>query len=233
MTSIITTHYICVSTEDQRIGSQLFPFFSEKNSLIRAAIDDKKFSAAQIEPFNKNIPFTFGTISCFKKQKNLFDLLKAFHMVHEQYQHTRLEIIGDGSLRPDIEKWITEHNLEHVITLHGWCQEVAPLMKKWHTFVLSSLWEGLPCAAVEARFLKLPVLSYNVGGISDLIINGKNGFLYEPHNIQELSHGMRSLIADNYLYQELKTYNEDLSAFTQSTMILQHSLLYHSVAIRK
>ncbi len=232
-TSLITTHYVCVSTEDQKIGSRLLPFFSDKNSLIRAAIDDEKFRAAHIEPLDKNTPFTFGTISCFKKQKNLFDLLQAFYAVHQQYRHTRLEIIGDGALRPDIEQWIAEHNLEHVITLHGWCQEVAPFMQKWHAFVLSSLWEGLPCAAVEARFLKLPVLSYNVGGIGDLIIDGKNGFLYEPRNVQQLVHGMCSLISDKFLYQKLKTYPEDLSAFTQSAMILQHSLLYRSLATRK
>jgi len=232
-TSLITTHYICVSTEDRKTGSRLLPFFSQNNTLIRAAIDDVKFAPAQTTAIDKNIPFTFGTISCFKKQKNLFDLLQAFKDVHQQYRHTRLEIIGDGSLRPDIENWLAQHNLEDVVTLHGWRDDVAPIMKKWHSFVLSSLWEGLPCAAVEARFLKLPVLAYNVGGISDLIIDGKNGFLYEPRKVQHLAHGMCALISDANLYQRLKMYPEDLSAFTRSAMVLQHSILYRYIATRE
>ncbi len=232
-TALVTTHYVCVSTEDQKTGCRLLPWFSRKNSLIRAAIDDEKFHPAQIAPLDKNVPFTFGTVSCFKKQKNLFDLLQAFKDVHRHYHHTRLEIIGDGSLRPEIESWIAIHNLEQVITLHGWQDDVAPLMKQWHVFVMSSLWEGLPCAAVEARFLKLPVLAYNVGGISDLVLDGKNGFLYEPRKVQQLAHGMCALISDKILYQKLKAYPEDLSAFTRNAMILQHSILYRYITTRE
>lgn len=232
-TALITTHYVCVSTEDQKTGSRLLPWFSRKNTLIRAAIDDEKFHPAQLTPLDRNAPFVFGTVSCFKKQKNLFDLLLAFKEVYRQYHHTRLEIIGDGSLRPDIEAWIASHNLEHVITLHGWQDDVAHLMKRWQVFVMSSLWEGLPCAAVEARFLKLPVLAYNVGGMSDLVLDGKNGFLYEPRKVQDLVHGMCALIADTTLYLKLKGYPEDLSAFTRNAMILQHSILYRYITIRE
>ena len=233
LTAFVTSHYVCVSTEDQKTGCRLLPWFSRNNTLIRAAIDDEKFHPVQSTPFDKNAPFVFGTVSCFKKQKNLFDLLLAFKEVYRQYHHTRLEIIGDGSLRPEIEKWIATHNLEQVVILHGWQDDVAPLMKQWHTFVMSSLWEGLPCAAVEARFLKLPVLAYNVGGISDLVLNGKNGFLYEPRKVQQLVHGMCALISDTTLYQKLKAYPEDLSAFTRNAMILQHSILYRYVTTRE
>ena len=59
-------------------------------------------------------------------------------------------------------------------------------MLNWHAFVLSSLWEGLPCAIVEARLLKLPVLSYNTGGIRDVIQHGKNGYLYHQKDWQKL-----------------------------------------------
>ena len=232
-TALITTHYVCVSTKDQKTGSRCLPWFSSNNTLIRAAIDDEKFHPAHLAPLDRNAPFVFGTVSCFKKQKNLFDLLLAFKEVHRQYHHTRLEIIGDGSLRPNIEAWIATNNLEHVVTLHGWQDDVAPLMKQWHTFVMSSLWEGLPCAAVEARFLKLPILAYNVGGISDLVLNGKNGFLYEPRKVQQLVHGMCALISDTTLYQKLKAYPEDLSAFTRNAMILQHSILYRYVTTKE
>jgi glycosyltransferase involved in cell wall biosynthesis len=230
-TSLITTHYVCVSTQDQATGNRLLPWFSQKNSLIRAAINDQKFfPALSVAQSYEAQHFIFGTVSCFKKQKNLFDLLTAFEQVYRHHPRARLEIIGDGYLRPQIEAWIIEKRLEDIIVLHGWQNEVALYMKRWHVFVMSSLWEGLPCAAVEARFLKLPVLSYNVGGISDLIISGKNGFLYEPRNIQQLAEGMNSLITDKDLYQKLKVYTEDLSDFTRSAMILQHSLLYRYVA---
>ncbi len=226
-TAHITTQYICVSTEDLQIGTRFFPRFTEKSSLIRAAIEDHKFYPAY--SLTDSFPheyFIFGTVSCFKKQKNLIDLLTAFAEVNLHHPHTRLEIIGDGTGRIELENWILEHNLSTVITLHGWIDDVSIIMQTWHTFVMSSLWEGLPCAAVEARFLKLPVLAYNVGGMKDLIISGKNGFLYEPKNISQLTQGMINMVTDKKLYTKLKLYHEDLSSFTLPAMILHHSLLY-------
>ncbi len=100
-TTFITSHYICVSSADIKTGIKLFPKFKNKCSLIRAAVDFDKFLPAQkIE--NKII--IFGTVSCFKPQKNLQDLIKAFSYVHANNHNTRLEIIGDGYLKPEIEK---------------------------------------------------------------------------------------------------------------------------------
>lgn len=229
VTSLITTHYICVSTNDQNIGTRLLPWFSSKNSLIRAAIEDEKFVPATSSSHNqRDGTFIFGTVSCFKEQKNLFDLLTAFEKVYQQHTHARLEIIGDGYLRESIQTWIRQKKLTEVVTLHGWQEDVAHYMKQWHVFVMSSLWEGLPCAAVEARFLKLPVICYQVGGIQDLITSGKNGFLCEQKNSDGLAQGMSSLITHPLLYQKLRLHPEDLSGFTCARMIKQHSALYQS-----
>ena len=233
ITSFITTHYVCVSSEDVKTGIRLFPHFTTKHSIIRAAVDWEQFyqPARRTTPFPKNQqPFIFGTVACFKKQKNPFDLLNAFKLVQQQNPASALEIIGDGTLRPQLEAWIAQHNLKKNITLHGWQKTVAPFMMNWHAFVLSSLWEGLPCAVVEARLLKIPVLSYNTGGIHDIIIHGENGFLYEQKNIKNLSEGMLSLMLNKKLYNNLQTYNDDLSDFNNQQMVQQHISLYKKLS---
>ncbi len=232
MTSLITTHFVCVSSEDVKTGIRFFPRFAKKHSIIRAAVDWKQFwqPARIATPFpQKNAPFIFGTVACFKEQKNLFDLLKAFENIHEKNPHARLEIIGDGILRPKIEAWITEKKLQEKITLHGWQNKVAPLMAKWHAFVLSSLWEGLPCAVIEARLLKLPVLSYNTGGIHDVILHGENGFLYQQGNIRALTAGMLSIMHDKQLFCKLQNFQENLNDFNDQEMVQQHVDLYQKL----
>lgn len=102
-------------------------------------------------------------------------------------------------------------------------------MDRWHTFVLSSLWEGLPCAAVEARLRHLPVIAYNTGGMRDIIEDGSNGFLIEQKNITELSHKMLLLTTDKQQHQQLAQYHDDLHAFKNSSMLLQHKKLYQSL----
>lgn len=232
ITSVITTHFICVSSEDVKIGIKLFPNFAKKHSIIRAAVDWQQFykPAHKATPFpvHKN-PFIFGTISCFKKQKNLFDLLEAFKIVQQKSPYVQLEIIGDGTLRPQIEQWIQQHKLEDKIILHGWQDKVAPIMLHWHTFVMSSLWEGLPCAVVEARLLKLPVLSYKTGGIKDIITHKKNGLLYKQFDIKGLADGMLCIAQDKKMFATMQEYKENLNDFRDNQMIEQHIELYKKI----
>ena len=232
-TSVITTHFVCVSSADIETGKKLFPKFIQKSSIIRAAVPSKEFyiPATEIKKAPIRKEFIFGTVACFKQQKNLFDLLKAFKKVFSQNPKARLEIIGDGELRPAIEEWIKEHKFNGVITLHGWRHSVAPIMLTWNSFVLSSLWEGLPCAIVEARLLKLPVLSYKTGGIHDIIHNGDNGFLYKQGHWGDLADGMLEIMKNKPLYSKLRSFNEDLSDFDEESMITQHVDLYKQLSL--
>lgn len=227
ITYLITSHFICVSSHDVKTGIRLFPRFAHKHSIIRAAVDTKQFFIPAHKTSLDTKLFIFGSISCFKPQKNIFDLLRAFHQIYQFHPQARLELIGDGYLRPLIEQWITDHQLNIIITLHGWQDTVAPLMRNWDAFVLSSLWEGLPCAIIEARLLKLPVISYNTGGISDIIFHQKNGLLAEPKHWQQLAQYMDKLITDFPLYTKLHRYQDDLSDFYISAMVEKHMQLYH------
>lgn len=231
ITSFITNHFVCVSSEDVKTGIRLFRKFGTHHTIIRAAIDWPQFEIQPriASPFPQNRPFIFGTIVCFKKQKNIFDLLKAFAHVYAHNPLVRLEIIGDGILRDEIIRWIETHQLQTVITLHGWQQTVAPFMINWHAFVLSSLWEGLPCAIIEARLLKLPVISYNTGGIHDVIIHGKNGLLCEQYDWMSLAEYMLQVSKQETIHQPLSAYKENLDDFRPEAMINQHLELYHGL----
>ncbi len=233
ITSFITSHYVCVSTADVKTGIRLFPGFKNKYSVIRAAVNWKNFEVPHFKPLSfplKGQSFIFGSISCFKPQKNIIDLLKAFAVVHHINPQTQLEIIGDGIQRVTIEKWIRQHELEQAVILHGWQEQVQPLLASWHTFTLSSLWEGLPCSIIEARLLKMPILCYDTGGIKDVVIHGCNGFLYTPKNWQGLSEGMLELTMNKDLYSRFQKYQENLSDFQDSIMLAQHANLYQKLA---
>lgn len=234
ITSLITTHFICVSSADAKTGISLFPVFHKKHSIIRAAIDFKEFytPAYSLAPRSIDQTFIYGSIACFKPQKNLFDLLKAFAIVHHHNPKSRLEIIGDGIQRPYLEEWIRSHKLSSVITLHGWKASVAPLMKQWDAFVLSSLWEGLPCALIEARLLHLPVISYDTGGIKDVITHGKNGLLCEKKDVISLAHNMLSVSNNQTLYQTLRSHKDNLMDFDYTNMIQEHKNLYKKTVLR-
>jgi len=233
LTSLITTHYVCVSKKDQLEGVKRFPNFKQKSSLIRAAVawDTFFLPAKQTNFFDTQKSFTIGTIACFKPQKNIFDLLKAFKQTHQKVApiQLNLEIIGDGEQRPHIEAWIKNNNLTSAITLLGWQHDVRQWLHSWNLFVLSSLWEGLPCAVIEARLSKIPVIAYNVGGINEVVFNNKNGFIIKPGDWQTLANKISHLITNPNLYKQTCLYPDDLSDFNNKNMIKKHLDLYHKL----
>lgn len=232
LTSFITTHYICDSYKDFKTGSRLLYNFSKKSSVIRAAIDWKKFCLPTIK--NKK-DFIFGTVSCMKPQKNLLDLLKAFKHMHdklssESQSRVRLQIIGDGIQKPLLTQWLTKNNFHEKVDLLTSPQvNVAQHMQLWSAFVMSSLWEGLPCAIVEARVSKLPVVSYKIAGIPEVITHNKNGFLVPAGNWKDLGKYMKLLIEDRNVHHALSFYHDNLDNFKNSVMIEKHVGVYRRV----
>lgn len=230
ITSPVTSHYVCVSTNDVKRGAKIFPAFSKKHSIIRAAIDWEAFAKAldQKTVKQENSPFVIGTSGCFRKGKNHIDLFRAFEVVHARYPNTRLELLGDGIMRSWYEHWIKDHNLEDAIILRGWQFNVAPIMCTWNAFAFTSLWEGMPCSVVEARLLKLPVLTYETGGVRDVVFHGKNGFVYKQHDWQSLADGLCTIIGDKDLFHRFQTFHDDLQDFNDQRMIAQYIELYRS-----
>jgi glycosyltransferase involved in cell wall biosynthesis len=235
-TSLITTHFICVSSEDVKTGISYLQHFEQKHSIIRAAPDCQQFYIPARRLIHFPTPpqlFIFGTVSCFKKQKNIFDLLRAFAYVHAHNPLTRLEIIGDGALREEIKEHIDAYKLTGAIILHGWQQQVAPIMATWHAFTLTSLWEGLPCAIIEARLLKLPVLSYCTGGIQDVIAHEHNGLLSKQKDWLTMAQAMLKVSQEPHLHEKLSIYKDDLRDFHTNRMITKHIKLYRAQLHKK
>lgn len=237
LASFVTTHYVCVSDEDRKTGRRLIPNFLKKSSIIRAAVDWDRFYQPAIlykEKSNDEKQFIFGTVSCFKPQKNLLDLLKAFKLfrdklMNKQKENVLLQIVGDGILRKEIEQWIHENKMKEYINLLGWQSDVAPFLRNWNVFTMSSLWEGLPCAVVEARLSRLPVISYSIGGIPEVIKDGINGFLVKPGNWKKFSERMGQLYNNYQLYSDMRQLQEDLSDFRDQSMIDNHINLYNRI----
>ncbi|MFH0898436.1 MAG: glycosyltransferase [bacterium] len=232
ITSLITTTFVCVSTKDLEDGTRLFPNFKKKSTIIRAAVEWDTFYT----PAKKcsSSTFTIGSIGCFKPQKNTIDLLQAFKQTHTSIQQKstisiKLEIIGDGVERKKIEQWIQQNNMSEHVQLLGWQHNVSSWMKQWDLFALTSLWEGLPCAVVEARLSKLPVVAYNVGGIYEVIFNNKNGFLIKPGDWNDFADKLELIILNKNMHQTMSHFNDDILDFKPEYMIKQHLDLYSKI----
>lgn len=91
-----------------------------------------------------------------------------------------LDIIGDGeeTLKSQYINWAENNQVAQQIIWHGWNENPWQLEIQAEVFVMASEYEGFPLAAIEALACGLPVISTPVSGMTDLIIPGKNGYLF-------------------------------------------------------
>jgi glycosyltransferase involved in cell wall biosynthesis len=105
----------------------------------------------------------------------------------------RVVLVGDGDLRPEIEHQIMTTGLGDRIELAGWQDHagVREILAASRALVLASFGEGLPVVIMEAMAMGLPVVSTDVGGISELVITDETGWLAPPGDAQQLAKVMK------------------------------------------
>lgn len=109
-------------------------------------------------------------------------------------------ILGEGDLRPSLEKQISDLNIQDRLTMPGAVKNVDEWLLKSSIFVFPSVLEGLPNALIEAMTAGLPCVSYDCEtGPRDLINDGENGFLVTLGDFESLVKRIETLINDEDL----------------------------------
>lgn len=137
---------------------------------------------------------TFGRLS---KQKNHSLLINAFYELVDKYPEIILKIYGDGEERENLQNLIEEKNLVDRVQLMGNTKDVKGKMQESDIFVLSSDFEGLPNALIEAMAMGIPCVSTACPtGPRDLIVNGKNGLLLPCGDTKAMRDAIEQMILD-------------------------------------
>ena len=141
--------------------------------------------------------------------------------LHEKYPDWKLEIIGSGKQQQECEDLIKQLDAESYIDLLGWVEhsELQSLTKNWKYLLFPSDTEGLPNGLIEMMGYGIPAIASAVGGIVDMIQDGKNGFLLSECSTDAISAGIeRAILAPETTYQEMaeSAYQTILNEYTRS-----------------
>ena len=128
------------------------------------------------------------------KRKGAYDLPDIVKRVSRSIPDVHFVVAGNGDLET-VRQQLRSKACNQYVTLAGW---IGPEQKKdWlmksQIFLLPSYNEGLPMSVLEAMSYGLPVISTFVGGIPELVESGKNGYLYEPGDIEGIAEGLTNL----------------------------------------
>lgn len=166
------------------------------------------YNGISLEPFNQPVDKTALRLSLHIKGKDIIVItvssltlpkahsyfLYALHDVVQQYGNIKYLIVGDGPTRKELEDLVKLLHLESNVLFTGFRADSADLLRISDIFVLPSIREGLPLAALEAAAASLPQILTKVGGTSEIVKDGINGFLVPPGDPSALSEKLRLLI---------------------------------------
>ncbi len=135
-------------------------------------------------------------VGSFTAEKNHRELLQAFASAVREIPSSRLLLVGDGPLRPQIESMVRDSGLEGSVVLAGVVPDAAGVMAGADVLALPSLREGLPGVILEAAVAGVPAVAYRVGGVPEVVEDGVTGLVVALGDVQALGQGMVRLLGN-------------------------------------
>ncbi|HVQ16892.1 MAG TPA: glycosyltransferase [Vicinamibacterales bacterium] len=122
--------------------------------------------------------------------KDPFTLLEATRRVVDHQPGFRLDLVGDGPLRAEVEAAIRQLRLSDAVRVLGNVDDVGATLRGASFFVLASTSEGISLTLLEAMATGLPVVATRVGGTPEVVSHGETGLLVPPRSPEQLAHAM-------------------------------------------
>lgn len=128
-------------------------------------------------------------------------LLRAFRIVLDRLNNVEIFLSGKGELREELESLAEDLGISHKVHFLGFLENVAEIMSSMDITVMPSVEdsETFGVAAVESQALEVPVVASRVGGVPEVVIDGKTGFLVPPRDEKALADAIIKILSDKDL----------------------------------
>jgi colanic acid/amylovoran biosynthesis glycosyltransferase len=146
-----------------------------------------------------------GTAGRLVELKGIEYLVRAAAALRSEFPALRVEIAGSGPQREKLEEAVVRVGLKEQVRFLGWIDNISSVLPRWDVFVMPSLEEGFPIAALDAMAAGLPVVATSVGGVPELLEDGKSGWLVPSRDVEALASRLHLLIGNPELRRSMGT----------------------------
>lgn len=227
-----------VTAVSESLRQQTYDFFpiTQDIEVIYNFIDLDRFKRINKDHFKKAIAPNGERIlihvSNFRKVKRSEDVIKVFKRISERIP-SKLLLIGDGPERSNLEALCREFNLCDEIRFLGKQDAIEEILSISDLFLMPSASESFGLAALEAMACEVPVISTNVGGLPELNIHGKTGFLDDVGDVEGMAaHGIQILSSDETLQKFRDEALAQAQRFDIKAIVPQYEAYYRKVLDR-
>ena len=208
-TKIVVKHASVVTTVTENLAKAMQSHgLNNPNYMVLPNVVDTYLF--QIKPHENATPKIIH-ISCFEdKSKNISGLLESLKILRDKGIAYQAVLVGDGMDYEAMKQKATFLHLNDNVTFTGMLQgqELVDVLASGDFLVLSSNYENMPVVILEAFACGLPVVSTNVGGISE-IVNESNGLLVPPHDAEKLANAMQKML-ESYQNYDANTLRDSI-----------------------
>ena len=164
-------------------------------------------------------------------QKDQKMMIEAFAKVSEKHPDWKLVIFGEGPERGALELLVERLKVKDKVSLPGRSGNIIDELNKSKIFCLSSVYEGMSNALVEAICVGLPIVTTKVSGTEELIKNGENGFIVNIGDKESMAKALTKIIEDENLQKQFSEKNKAQAIkFETNAIVDQWEDLVNSVA---
>lgn len=186
---------ICCSNNVKLSLCKWIPTIESKCSVVNNAINS-------IDIIQREKIFDFILIGSMRSNVKGFDIfLNALATIKDD--SLKIAILGDGMLRDELKKQAISLNLINNVEFLGNKSDVSHYLAMSKIFILSSRWEGLPLALLEAMASGLACICTDVGEVSSIIDNEKNGIIVPPNDEEKLASAMEKLLRSELIQKKI------------------------------
>ncbi len=176
-------------------------------------------------PEDAIILISVGELNSNKNNKIIIEALKAINSLKLHYI-----LCGEGNKRKELEENVLKYGLQKDVHFLGYRNDVKELYIASDIFVMSSYREGLSRSIMEAMASGLPGIVSNIRGNNDLIIDGKQGYLCMPNDVNEYISAISSLVEDEKTrFRMSQEVLEQIKHFKNDVVIQKYKEIYEEV----
>ena len=172
-------------------------------NFIDLKLYDKRFNKDLRSSYANSDEFILTHISNFRKVKRVNDVIDVFNLVSKMHK-CKLLMIGDGPERLEAEQLCRKYGLSNKIKFLGKLKLIENILSFADVFLLPSETESFGLVALEAMASKTVVISTNSGGLPEVNIDNKTGFLSDVGDIDKMSKDISNLLSNKELLETMK-----------------------------
>jgi len=195
--------------------------------------DSSWIEAQNIYPLPGTASPVLGSIGSFEHRKGHPVLFEAMlELVNGGLPSAHLILVGDGPDEGTLKEMVRRLGLERNVSFFPFTDEPNYVYERLDITVLPSLYkEGLPNVLLESMSMGVPVVSSNIGGVSEIVVDGETGYMVEPGDKTALASAIMKVWRDQEHYQEMKSKSRQLivDQFDKGTQFKKFLSYFHTL----